>query len=95
MNKSVQLGSKQIKEFEAALPEHFHNTIQKTVVTMKGMKKKVKTGDVVVYNTEVIYSCVMRLLNSTQINLKDLFKFEMYPVPLSLFDGNGDSRLAK
>ena len=84
-----------MKEFEAALPEHFHNTIQKTVVTMKGMKKKVKTGDVVVYNTEVIYSCVMRLLNSTQSNLKDLFKFELYPVPLSLFDGNGDSRLSK
>ena len=34
-----------MKEFEAALPERFHNTIQKTVVTMKEMKKKVKTGE--------------------------------------------------
>ena len=74
MNKSVQLGSKQIREFEAALPECFHNTIQKTVVTMEEMKKKVKTGDVVVYNTEVIYSPVMCLLNAKQIDLKYLIK---------------------
>ena len=53
-----------MKEFEAALPEHFHNTIQKTVVTIKEMKKKVKTGDVVVYKTEVIYSRAMCLLNT-------------------------------
>ena len=45
-----------MKEFEAALPEGFHNTIQKTVVTMKEMKKKVKTRDVVVHNTDYLFS---------------------------------------
>ena len=84
-----------MNEFEAALPECFHNTIQKTVVIMKEMKKKVKMVDVVVYNTEVIYSRVMCLLNVKQIDLKDLFKYELSPVQLSLFDENGDSRLAK
>ena len=59
------------------------------------MKKKVTTGDVVVHNTEVIYSRVMCLLNAKQIDLKDLFKYELSPVPLTLFDENGDSRLAK
>ena len=54
-----------------------------------------KTGDVVVYNTEVIYSRVMCLLNAKKIDLKDLFKDELPPVPLSLFDEDGDSRLAK
>ena len=48
------------------------------------MKKKVKMGDVVV-NTEVIYSRVMYLLNPKQIDLKDLFKYELSPVLLSLF----------
>ena len=81
-----------MKEFEAVLLERFHNIIQKTVVVLKEMKKKVKTGDVVVYNTEVIYSRVMYLLNAKQIDLKDLFKYELSPVPLSLFDENGDSR---
>ena len=62
---------------------------------MEEMKKKVKTGDVVVYNTEVIYSPVMCLLNAKQIDLKYLIKNELPPVPLSLFDKNVDSRLAK
>ena len=84
-----------MKEFEAALTERFHNTIQKTVVTIKEMKKKVKTGDVVVYKTEVIYSRAMCLLNTKQIDLKDLFKYELSPVSLSLFDENEDTRLAK
>ena len=95
VNKSVQLGSKQMKELEAALPERFHNTIQKKVVTMKEMKKKVKTGDAVVYNTEVIYSRVMCSLNAKQSDLKDIFKYEFSPVPVSLFDDNADSMLAK
>ena len=84
-----------MKEFEAALSERFYNTIPKTVVTMKEMKKKVKTGDIVVYNTEVIYSCVMCLLNAKQIDLKELFKYELSPVSLSLVCENGGSRLAK
>ena len=35
-------GSKQMKEFEADLSESFQNTIQKTEVTIKEVKKKVK-----------------------------------------------------
>ena len=50
MNKSAQLGSKLKKEFEAALPEGFHNTIQKTVVIMNEVKKKVKIS--------ILVSCV-------------------------------------
>ena len=59
------------------------------------MKKKVKTEDAVMYNTEVIYSSVMYLLNAKQIDLKVLFKYELSPVSLSLFGETGDSKLAK
>ena len=83
-----------MKEFEAVLPEHCHTTIQKTVVTMKEMKNKVKTGDVV-YKIGAIYSRVMCLLNPKQIDLKDSSKYELSPVPLSLVDENGDGKLAK
>ena len=83
-----------MKEFETVLPEHCHTTIQKTVVTMKEMKNKVKTGDVV-YKIGAIYSRVMCLLNPKQIDLKDSSKYELSPVPLSLVDKNGDGKLAK
>ena len=44
------------------------------------------TGHVVVYNTEAISSCVMCLLNARKIDLQDIFKYEMSPVPLPLCD---------
>ena len=84
-----------MKKFETDVPAVFRNTFQKTVVTMKEMKTKVKTEDVVVYNAEVIYSCVMYCLNAEQIDLKYIFKYDLSSVPISLFDKNGDSRLAK
>ena len=62
---------------------------------MKEMEKKVKMGDIAVYNTEVIYSCVMCSLNAKQIDFKALLKYELCPVPLSFFDVNGDSNIAK
>ena len=37
----------------------------------------------------------MCLLNAKQTDLKDIFKYKLSPVPLSLFDEHCDSRLAK
>ena len=54
-----------------------------------------KTGDFLVYKTEVIYSPVMCLLSVKYVELKDIFKYELSPIPLSLRDENRDSCLAK
>ena len=57
----VSLRSNQMKEFEDALPERFHNTIQKTVVTIKEMKKKKKRkengGRCSVQHRSYLFSC--------------------------------------
>lgn len=47
------------------------------------------------YKTEVIYSPVMCLLSVKYVELKDIFKYELSPIPLSLRDENHDSCLAK
>lgn len=47
------------------------------------------------YKTEVIYSPVMCLLSVKYVELKDTFKYELSPIPLSLRDENHDSCLAK
>ena len=47
------------------------------------------------YKTEVIYSPVMCLLSVKYVELKDIFKYELSPIPLSLRDENRDSCLAK
>lgn len=47
------------------------------------------------YKTKVIYSPVMCLLSFKYVELKDIFKYELSPIPLSLSDENRDSCLAK
>lgn len=47
------------------------------------------------YKTKVIYSPVMCLLSVKYVELKDIFKYELSPIPLSLRDENRDSCLAK
>lgn len=47
------------------------------------------------YKTEVIYSPAMCLLSVKYVELKDIFKYELSPIPLSLRDENRDSCLAK
>lgn len=47
------------------------------------------------HKTEVIYSPVMCLLSVKYVELKDIFKYELSPIPLSLRDENRDSCLAK
>ena len=47
------------------------------------------------YKTEVIYSPVMCLLSVKYVELKDIFKYELSPIPLSLRDENRDSCLVK
>ena len=61
---------------------------------METMRKGVKIGNSHTYDMEKLY---VRLLLGSQhryIRLSDLFKYELSPVPPSLFDEYGDMRKA-
>ena len=55
-----------------------------------GGAKKKKLAEV--YNTEIIFSRVMYLLSAGQIDVKDLFNYELAPVPTALFKDTGEGR---
>ena len=55
-------------------------------------KEKDKKKVVEVYNTEIIFSRVMYLLSAGQIDIGDLFSYELSPVPTSLFHDTGEGR---
>ena len=79
--------------FESQWPDCFYNPISKKVTTMANKKKGTKVGDVIIYNTEVIFSRVMCLQSTGQlVNLQDFFKYELSPIPTSLFKENGKGR---
>jgi len=58
-------------------------------------KKCIKLGSKDCYDTDLIYSRVMGLMSSRDIDLKELFFRELAPVPTSIFERNGDIRITK
>jgi len=58
-------------------------------------KKWIKLGSKDCYDTDLIYSRVMGLMSSRDIDLRELFFHELAPVPTSIFEGNGDMRITK
>ena len=93
--ESVKLGEEQRQQSEAKWPDGFSNVIKKEVRTMKSGKKCSKSGEIEVFNTELIYSRVMCLLSIGRTTLEDVFKYELSPIPLSLFEITGERRASK
>lgn len=54
--------------------------------------KKCVIGNVEAYSTEAIYARIICLMSTTDIKIEDVLKYELAPVPTSLFDENGDIR---
>ena len=75
--ESVKLGEQQRQQFESSWPDDFYNVIKKEVKTMKSGKKCSKSGEIEVFNTELIYSRVMCLLSIGRITLEDVLKYEL------------------
>ena len=63
--------------------------------TMKAKKKCSKSGEIEVFNTELIYSRVMCLLSIRRISLEDVLKYEVPPILLPLFENIGETRALK
>lgn len=61
-------------------------------MTTKSSKKSAKAEEVEIFNTGVIYSRIVCLLRLERIELEEVLKYELSPVPLSLFDSNGDMK---
>ena len=63
------------------------------MVKGKGAKKKDET--VKMYNTESMFSRVMCLLSADQIDLEDVFNYELAHFLTSIFENSRDPRFTK
>ena len=95
VDESLSLGKVQMQHFEAGWPDSFYEPLSSKVVTMSISKKQIKLGSQDCYDTDLIYSRVMGLMSSREIDLKELFSHELAPVPTSMFEDNGDMRITK
>ena len=95
VDDSVNIGTKQMNEYELHWPESFNKPLTKQVVLMSVSRKQIKIGQVSVYDTSLIYSRVKRLQQVRDINLKDILLYELAAVPPSMFEDSGDMRIIK
>jgi len=92
---AVQIGLNQMREFSKRLPEGLHDPINKKVITMVEIKRRVTVDNAKVYDTNTIYSRVIGLQASgREVNIKDVLSYELAPVPMSMFESTGEMRAA-
>ena len=61
---------------------------------MNASRKSIKVGDQEVFDVSLIYSRVLGLQQSRKIDLKDVLKHELSPIPTSMFKETGVMRIA-
>lgn len=93
---AVTLGKAQQTEYEASWPQGFQQPLKKAVVTMKEAKKKPRTGPSEQFESGLIFARGLALMNSREINVKELMSHELAHVPTSMFEEEtGEMRVAK
>ena len=96
VDQALEIGQKQMSDFENSWPEGFNEKISRLVKTQADAGKFLKVGDVKVFDTELIYSRVIGLQASTRdVDVKRLLTYELSPVPTSMFSETGEMRIAK
>ncbi len=92
VDNSLEIGQKQMKEFEAGWPDSFHKTLKRSIMKMPDTNKILKVDGTPVYDTEHIYTRVIGLQQSRNLDIKEVLQHELAAVPPALFDENGDMR---
>ena len=82
-------GLMNMESFERSWPGGFHDSIPKS-------RKHIKVGDGKVFDTETIYARAMGLQSSARdLDTTRLMGHELSPIPMSMFDENGNMSDAK
>ena len=86
------LWKEMMNNFLKSLPEGFHNPLHNSVKTLALIKKHVKVVDKEIYGIESISSRLLIIGKNRDIDISDLFNYELGPVPPALFNEYGEMR---
>ena len=82
----MAIGIQQMKDFESSWPESFHQTISTQVVMMSTTRKQAKNVPTGHLDTGLIFARAMTLTQSRDIDVKNLFEYELTPIPTAMFE---------
>ena len=73
VDNSAATGKEQMRQFQAGWPTTFYESFSNKVVTMSVTKKLIKLGSADCFDINLIYSRIMGLMSSRDVDLKDVF----------------------
>ena len=90
VDNALKIRGQLMKTYEAEWPDSFHRTLKRSVTTMSSNRKAIKVDGTPVYDTELIYTRVIGLQQSRDLDIKDVLSYELSAIPPALFDEHGD-----
>ena len=94
-----RIGKEQLNDFRASLPGGFHEPLQTKVITAAKLVKKVKSSDDTRETKDVgaIFNRLLLISNvsAVPIDMKEVLKYELTPMPLSMFNMDGSPHICK
>ncbi|KAG7177523.1 hypothetical protein Hamer_G008156 [Homarus americanus] len=94
VHQAADLSKAQLVSFENSLPSGFHAPLLKKVIARIVTKKFMRIADKDVYDNNLIYSRVLGLQHARDIGLTTVLKYELAPLPTSMFTESGDMYIA-
>ena len=70
-------------------------SISRVVKTQAESRHYIRVGDMKVFDTELIYTRVIGIASSREIDIKQILSHELSPVPTAIFSESGEMRIAK
>ena len=91
---AVRVGSELMTSFVKSLPTGYHNPLSGKVINMETKLQNTKSSSVVnTMKPDVMYQRAHGLACTRDIDLREIFSYELSTLPLSLFKENGEMRL--
>ena len=95
VDRELEVGREQLKQFEASWPDRFYNTLSKQVVTFAERKKRLYVGESAIVGQEAIYARVIGLLvGQRDLDLQQVLATELTAYPPSMFQADCEMRVA-
>ena len=89
---ALAIGIQQSQQMFESLSSDFHKPLTKQVKTMEVIKKSVTFGGKATHDLETLFSCQLLVGQQRAIEVADMLKHELSPVPPALVDEYGSLR---
>ena len=95
-DQAIEIGKRQLQEFEAGWPETFHVPVKNSVIPWTANKKSINVNGQKIVDTGIFHARALGIQASDREGvptISDMLATELAPIATSMFDDDGQMRL--